>query len=449
MIDDLNQLTRWTLLFGVVCISLCRLITGRWFTPATWYWVVWVGCLASYSYVLGLDTLPEPEPLTISVLTDAHSGAFYGFVGFAVLSRLVTRGRTPVGTQSSPLAYLDGIHTKKIDRLLGLYLLVAVALLVYRIATVGKVDLAFLQAARDSFIGQDKTAIRPLLLMVPISVPLTIILSARLASGTIQLQRPLILFAICFITAMADASRIKLLTVLALGMLMLTTVIDEEGGERVKALVSRYWLAAVSSIVLLIGLLQVIQIIRATGSIEVLLDDPLLVFLPTNLMAYLAQGTSAMALFYEAANGPVGGGDLTFAFPLKYGAMLGLNDVPVSKGDIYAHVLHALDDHRVHRGGISGIGILLTDFGPENIWAACFWMAGALQLLFVACINRGFVGRSLAVCCCMGALFTVLNIWFLSAAMMLGLVWCMVVGRWLNLPLWTDDPHRATLSGPG
>jgi hypothetical protein len=68
-------------------------------------------------------------------------------------------------------------------------------------------------------------------------------------------------------------------------------------------------------------------------------------------------------------------------------------------------------------------------------------MAGTLQILFMTCINRGFIGRSLAVCCCMGTLFSVLNLWFLSAAMMVGLLWCILVARWLNIPLWSSGRH--------
>ena len=446
MIEELNQLTLWTLSLGVVCTGFSRVATGRWFTPATWYWLVWVGCLFSYEYVLGLDILPEPEPLTISVLTDAHFGAFYGFIAMGVISRFLPETRQKATTKPTQLSYLDSISLKKIDQILLVYLLVAVALLAYRIATVGKVDLAFLQAARESYIGQDKSTIRPLLLVLPLSIPLTILLSSRLASGTVKLHRPLFLLAICFLIAMADASRMKLLQVLALGTIVISTVIDEEGGEKFKVLLSRYWLAVLASVVVLIGLLQTIQIVRSTGSIELLLSDPLQVFLPTALMAYLSQGTSAMALFYEAANGPVVGGDLTFAFPMKYGAMLGLNELPLSQGDVFGHVLQILDDPRVGRGGISGIGVLLTDFGPENIWFASFCMAGTLQILFVTCINRGFVGRSVAVCCCMGTLFSVLNLWFLSAAMMVGLLWCILVARWLNIPLWSGGGHTTMRS---
>lgn len=445
MIEELSQLTLWTLFLGVVCTGFSRVATGRWFTPATWYWLVWVGCLFSYDYVLNLDKLPYPEPLTISVLTDAHFGAFYGFIAMGVVSRFLPETRRKATTQSTQLYYLDSSSLKKIDQILVVYLLVAIALLAYRIAIVGKVDLTFLQTARESFIGQDKSAIRPLLLMVSMSLPLTILLTSRFASGTIKLHRPLFLFAICFLIAMADASRMKLLQVLAIAMIVLATVVDEEGGKKFKTLLSRYWLAVLASIVVLIGLFQTIQLVRSTGSIEILLSDPLQVFLPTNLMTYLAQGTSAMALFYEAANGPIVGGDLTFAFPMKYGAMLGLNDVPLNKGDVFGHVLRALDDPRVGRGGISGIGVLLTDFGPEKIWFASFCMAGTLQIIFMTCINRGFIGRSLAICCCMGTLFSVLNLWFLSAAMMMGILWCIGVARWLNIPLWNSAPHHAAL----
>lgn len=445
MIEELRQLIYWTLTLGVVCTLISRALIGRWFTPATWYWGAWVGCLFSYDHVLQLDLLPEPEVLTISVLNDAHEGAFWGFIVMSILSRLLLMSG-PRGARSSPLVRLDFIDLKKIDQLMWLYFLVAAALLVYRIATVGKVDLAFLQAARESFIGKDKTAIKPLLFMVPVSIPLAIIISSRFCSGTTKIYRPLILLVICFITAMADASRMKILQVLALASITISTSLDEEHGLRFKTLFSRYWLGALMGSVSLIVLLQTIQVIRSTGSLDLLLEDPLLVLLPTGLMAYLAQGTSAMAVFYEAANGPIIGGDLTFAFPMKYGAIFGLNDAPVTKAEVFGHVLRVLDDPRVQRGGISGIGVLLTDFGPDNVWLASFCFAGTLQFLFVACINRGFIGRTLAICCCMGALFSVLHLWFLSAAMIIGVVWAFLVARWLNIPLWEPDLRRSERS---
>jgi hypothetical protein len=310
--------------------------------------------------------------------------------------------------------------------------------------TVGKVDLSFLQSARESFLGQDKSAIRPFLLMLPISLPLTVIVSARFAAGTLKGRRLLMLFSTCFLIAMAHASRMLVLQLLALAVIVTVMVVDGGTGRRFKTLISGYWLGALASIVALIGVFQTIQIVRSTGSLESVLTDPVQVFLPTALMTYLAQGVSAMALFYEAANEPVIGGDLTFAFPLKYGAMLGLNEVPLSKGDVFGYVLQILDDPRVQRGGISGIGVLLTDFGPENVWLASFCMAGTLQIIFMICISRGFVGQCLAACCCMACLFSVLNIWFLSAAMMVGLFWCVVVGRWLQIPLWTDHRRSTT-----
>ena len=85
MIEELDQLTLRTLVLGVLCISLSRITLKRWLTPATWYWLTWTGCLVSYGYVLTLDVLPEPEPLTISVLTDAHDGAFWGFLTASTL----------------------------------------------------------------------------------------------------------------------------------------------------------------------------------------------------------------------------------------------------------------------------------------------------------------------------------------------------------------------------
>ncbi len=446
MIEELKDLLFMTLGLGVVCTGISRLLIGRWFTPATWYWAVWVLCLFSYDYVLTLDMLPEPAPLTISVLTDAHMGAFYGFLAMAVFSRILPDSQRRVYTDTNERSYLDSIDLKKIDQLLIVYLLIALALLAYRITTVGKVDLTFLQAARESFIGQDKSAIRPLLWMIPISVPLTIILSSRLSSGSVRLQRPLLLLGICFLTAMADASRMKILQLLAVGGIMVVIVLDERRGERVRSFLSRYWMGAVVGGFCLMGLLQTIQIVRSTGSIDLLLEDPRQVLFPTNLMAYLAQGTSAMAVFYEAANEPLSGGDLTFGFPMKYGALLGLNEVPLSKADVFGHALRALDDPRVARGGISGIGMLLTDFGPENVWLASFCMAATLQILFVASVNRGFLGRALAVCCCMGAMFSVLNLWFLSAPMVMALVWTFLVGRWLKLPIWMTS-HRSS-GGP-
>jgi len=439
MIEELHQLMLLTLILGVVCTIASRVVIGRWFTPATWYWLVWTGCLFSYDYVLTQDMLPGPEPLTISVLKDAHMGAFWGFIVMSILSRFFQASRQRERTTST-LVNLEFIDLKKVDQLIWIYFLVAAALLIYRIATVGKVDLAFLQAARESFIGKDKSAIRPLLFIVPISVPLAIILSSRLASGTAKIHRPLILLAICFITGMADASRMKILQVLALAAITISTTLDEEHGRRFKTLFSKYWLGTLVGGISLIVLLQTIQVIRSTGSLDLLLEDPLLVIFPTSLMAYLAQGTSAMALFYEAANGPIVGGDLTFAFPMKYGAILGLNDTPLTKADVFGHVLGVLDDPRVQKGGISGVGVLLTDFGPENVWLASFWMARILQFLFAACINRGFIGRALAICCCMGSLFSVLHLWFLSAAMVMGIVWCFLVARWLHIPLWESQP---------
>ena len=448
MTEDLNDLTLWAVLMGVLCTAICRIVIGRWFTPATWYWVAWISCLFSYQYVLGLDMLPAPEELTINVLEDAHMGAFWGFIGFSVVSRLFDVHNLSSATRMRTFDFLGTVDLKKVDLLLTFYLLVALALLGHRIATVGQVDLSFLQAARESYIGADKSTIRPLLLILPISVPLTVLLGTRVATGKVKLHRPLFFFAICFLTAMADASRMKLLQVIALGSIVVITVMDTERGRRLHQLVKRYWVMTLIGGFSMMVVFQAIQIIRSTGSIDLLLSEPLTVLLPTNLMAYLAQGTSAMALFYEAANGPIVGGDLTFSFPMKYGAILGLNEVPLSKGDVFGHVLRVLDDPRVQRGGISGIGMLLTDFGPDNVWFSSLCMAGALQLIYVACIGRGFIGLTLACCSCMGALFSVLNLWFLSAPMMVGMVWSFVVARWLNIPLWETAPGRPQQVNP-
>ena len=83
-----------TVTAGIVLTLLMRRVTGRWFTPSTWYWIAWTLGLASVELAASRNLLPELTPLATTLILTSHACAAVGFVVGSIFGKLAN-GKAP------------------------------------------------------------------------------------------------------------------------------------------------------------------------------------------------------------------------------------------------------------------------------------------------------------------------------------------------------------------
>lgn len=416
----MSELLWLTLGGGIACAVLCRIIGGRWFSPAVLYWGHWALALLTAWYCASEGWLPEISDYGLSLIEATHIGAFPGFlIGSMIGAALIV----PAGggrTQAELLA-LPRLQVW-VRRLTWLLVGVAILHLVYRVSRVG-LSSSFYYESRMDFIEGGKGLSRLTFYVMPL---LTVV--ATYAGACSRLRVPTgkllwILFAAIFINSLANGSRAGMFAVALyylFGYFMVSAPADPKRSGLREFLVRYRRQAAV--LVVLVAVFQALGSWRVNPEAEELTQGSQS-WIPAQFIAYIALPSAALGPLAELLPVEPTDGQMLFPFAAKWAHRFGLlKDLEVSH-EVYDRETLRQIDWRVSFTQATAVIAMVSDFGEDGVpWISGLLMAFC-QALFLVARRHGVIGLTAASLVMMSAFEVAQDPFFVNGAIFLALLW--------------------------
>jgi hypothetical protein len=417
-------------MLGISSVLLIRKVTGNWFTPVFWYWIVWSVALTCEAIASSGGVLPEIGPLAQDLIVGVHVSVFFGFV-VATYFAVVTKVKTTVVA-----ANLVRVPQKFLQITTVFYFVLGIVHLVNRITLIGSVSETILQDIRTDYLA-DPTGLTQIatIAFTPLIFLVAILAFEDYQDGTVRLKRMALLYLAANIHGIAMGGRIWLVTPIAFYIfsyliLPRTTVQTKAAARRLMKPFSRLAVVAIALFILL-GTFR-------TSDIETIA--------PKMDVAWYEQSSGIMLPITYAAV-PLAAIDLTSQYaaltPPNYGQLLfpwfadKLNDLGMLSRYVDQSVAIRRDDirridYRVASTQCTVICLAVGDFGiPATPYVVGLLMA-ACQFVALTWAGRGIFRHAVAVTCVMAAAMTPQDGWFGIPTNVVGLASMLVFSWYLS-----------------
>jgi hypothetical protein len=184
---------------------------------------------------------------------------------------------------------------------------------------------------------------------------------------------------------------------------------------------------------LMLGFFQVLGALRSSAGEGANLPGGSTLLDPSGLVAYFPLGLSALGPHLARVSNVPSAGALSFPFAARWTHRLGLSDRPKTVGDVFDFEYFKYNDQRISRCGVSALGLMIADFGLENLWWSYGLLVAGIQLTFLLLGGRGLVGETIAINAAFAAFYTTQAVWFLSGGMVISVIWAALMVRLLGL----------------
>jgi hypothetical protein len=408
-----------TLVLGVPSTLFAVVLLQRLFIAVFWYWLAWLFALLSAVISSQLGFLPSIGPLAHSVITNAHIGAF---IGFLVATALVSLGKRKRQAQQKNDARFT-FSARLLTHLNLFYLLVAIVHLTYRLSLVGAADILLFQIRQDFLAQRDPLRITQFSSIVfTLMLPIFALLAAEdFEKRTVRLKRLLPLYLAGLIHGIAMGGRIWLLMPIlyyVFSYLLLPQVKDRFSQQ---IILKRIRLLPVIIVLLfvMLGGMKSTTIATATDTGR-WYQNPSGILSPAVYAGVALASLDATA--WNAAQVRPLQGQLLFSWFAERLNNMGLLSRYMTQEEVIRRDLVYQVDWRVSATQCTVLCLVVGDFGIPNVMPVMAVLMGVCQLVSAGWQGKGYVRQVLATIAVMAAFMTVQDTWFGIPANAVGII---------------------------
>lgn len=414
-----------TLLLGIPSTLASVFLLQRLFTAVFWYWFAWLVTLMCVDIAAQLGFLPNIGPLAHQIITDAHIGAFIGFMVALAVVGLMQAKKQPQQADSQRFAFSQRL----LKHLSLFYLAVAVIHLAYRVSLLGGVgDILLFQIRQDFLALRDPLRITQFSSIIfTLVLPIFALLGAEdHEQRNVRLKRLFPLYVAGLIHGVAMGGRIWLLMPVLYYVFSYLLLSDIRDRSSQWMLFKRLRVILVMVVILFI-VLGGMKSIDSRGSLasEQWYQNPSGVLSPIIYAGVALASLDATA--WNAAQVRPLHGQLLFSWFAERLNGLGLLNNFMTQEEAVRRDLVYLVDWRVAATQCTVLCLVVGDFGISNVMLVMAVLMGLCQFISAGWQGRGYIRQILATIAVMAAFMTVQDTWFGIPA--------NVVGVLLTIPL--------------
>lgn len=399
-----------TLLLGVPSTLVSVFLLQRLFTAMFWYWFAWLITLICAEIAAQLGFLPTIGPLAHQIITDAHIGAFIGFmVAIAVVGLMQTK-KQPQQADSPRFVFSQRL----LKHLSLFYLAVAVIHLTYRVSLLGDIgDILLFQIRQDFLALRDPLRITQFSSIIfTLVLPIFALLAAEdHEQKKIRLKRLFPLYIAGLIHGVAMGGRIWLLMPVLYYVFSYLLLSDIRDRSLQWMLFKRLRVILVMVVILFIvlGGMKSSDSLGSSAS-EQWYRNPSGVLSPITYAGVALASLDATA--WNAAQVRPLHGQLLFSWFAERLNSLGLLNNFMTQEEVIRRDLVYSVDWRVAATQCTVLCLVVGDFGISNVMLVMAVLMGLCQLISAGWQGRGYVRQILATIAVMAAFMTVQDTWF-------------------------------------
>lgn len=430
----LDNLFLVTFIGAITSIMLSKLLTRKWWSPCTAYWIGWIMAIGASDMCDYLGILSPINPLGRNLIIQFHIGAFFGFLFSGIFVAITNQPRRTLklwDTRSLASQSLERLITT----LLKFLLVVSLINFCYRMYRVGGIlSLSgFYFQTREVFIYDPKGLITIIFFYASRAIiPVLAYMGATAAMGRLEKRQIIMASAILMINSLATGSRAGIFGGFLFFLFGYLAFIEESRNQtHFLRVLLRHGKKCFLVLVLLVVLFEGLGAWRNYDNGVILglkRFQGVSWWVPTTFIRYAALPTVASSALAELI--PENTrlfGQMSFPWVARQLYRLDITDNIITEKRFYRRdILFTINPSLAFSQPTAVLNIA-TDFGQYNVWLSATLLMGIAQLVYFWSRKGGIIKLTVCANACMAAFVTNNSSWFLNGATVFSLLWAILL----------------------